>query len=164
MIAQLAQLFAPWKSLYGDSKVLPAVVQSVHLIALLFGGGFAVAADRSTLLAKRRSDERRAYQLGELHAVHRPVLIALTFALLSGVAMATADVETFASSPNFWVKLGLVAVLLANGALLTLTEKRLFKAGGTDARLWSRLRFNSVCSLGLWTATLIAGVALTNAA
>lgn len=164
MIAQLAHLFEPWKSLYGESKLIPAATESVHLLALLLGGGLAVAADRSTLRATRQADTHRGYQLAELHAVHRPVLVALTFSLVSGLAMAAADLETFAASPYFWVKLGFVTLLLVNGAILTRTETRLHAADGADVHLWVRLRFNSMCSIGLWSATLVAGVALMNAA
>ena len=51
VVHTLAHFFAPWQSLYGDSKSVAAVVNAVHLTGLLFGGGLAVAADRTTLRA-----------------------------------------------------------------------------------------------------------------
>jgi hypothetical protein len=49
VLQQLVAAFEPWKSAYSNSKVIPAAVTSVHLVALLFGGGLAVAADRATI-------------------------------------------------------------------------------------------------------------------
>jgi len=42
--------------------------------------------------------------------------------VVTGVLLAAADVETFLPSVIFWVKLGLVALLVINGGVLTLTE------------------------------------------
>ena len=164
---QLEQALAPWQSAYSNSKLLSTVVVGVHLIALLFGGGYAVAADRFTLRALRAGEAERAKQLAELHAVHRPVLIALALSFVSGVLLAAADVKTFASLPAFWVKLALVGLLMVNGAILTVLETSLRTPGSSritePSRLWERLRVFSICSVALWTATLIAGVVLQNA-
>jgi hypothetical protein len=167
VVQSLAHLFAPWQSLYGDSKTMAAVVNAVHLTGLLFGGGLAVAADRTTLRALKGERADRARALAELGAVHRPVLLALAVLFLSGVALAGADVETFAASPIFWVKLGVVALLLVNGAVLARTEHALRRTEPGEpgrARLWQRLRVATYLSVGLWTATVIAGTVLVNAA
>ena len=157
LVQTLAHAFAPWQSLFSDSKTVASVVTGVHLVGLLFGGGLAVAADRSTLRAYRRHPSERAGALAELHAVHRPVLLAL----------ATADVETFAASPIFAIKLALVTLLLTNGAVLERTERALRLAAdspGREARLWRRLRTTAYLSLLLWTSTVVAGTVLVNAA
>ena len=163
----LAHLFAPWQSLYGDSKAVSAVVNAVHLTGLLFGGGLAVAADRTTLRALKGERADRARALTELGAVHRPVLLALAVLFVSGVALATADVETFAASPVFWLKLGVVALLLLNGAVLARTEQELRQTEPGQpgrARLWRRLRVATYLSVGLWTGTVVIGTVLVNAA
>ncbi len=172
IIQQLAHLFEPWHRLYGDSKVIPALTEAAHILSLLFGGGLAIAADRATLRARRAGAAVRANQLAELHDVHRPVLIALCGSFVTGVALAGADVEVFAASPAFWVKLGLVALLLANGGLLFRTETslRAMSPGVVDSapgalqadRLWGRLRASSIFSMFLWSATLIAGTVVVN--
>lgn len=164
LIAQgLIDALAPWKTLYGDSAVVSTSVTTVHIVSLLFGGGFALAADRSTLRALRGGGDDRRRQLGELHAVHRPVLIALTLLFISGVMLAAADLETFLGSPAFWIKLALVTLLLANGAVLARTEARLLGDGApteANAPLWRRLRASTFASIALWTLTTIAGSAL----
>ena len=167
VVQSLAHLFAPWQSLYGDSKTVAAVVNAVHLTGLLFGGGLAVAADRTTLRALKgeRTDRMRA--LAELGAVHRPVLLALGVLFVSGVALAGADVETFAASPIFWLKLGVVAHLLLNGAVLARTEhelRRLPPGEPSRGRLWRRLRVATYLSVGLWTGTVVIGTVLVNVA
>jgi hypothetical protein len=167
LVHTLAQALEPWKSLYSDSKTVASTVTGVHLVGMLFGGGLAVAADRSTLRALRREPSDRARELADLHAVHRPVLLALAVLFLSGVALAAADIETFAGSPFFLLKLVLVTCLLANGAVLERTERalRLATGGpGRESRLWQRLRTTTYLSLLLWTCTVLAGTVLVNAA
>jgi hypothetical protein len=165
-VTTLVQALEPWKSLYGDSKTVASAVTGIHLVGLLFGGGLAVAADRSTLRALRRRPAERAESLRELHAVHRPVLIALAVLFLSGVALAAADLDTFLGSPVFWAKLGVVALLLANGAVLERTERALRRDRVEDRprRLWRRLGISTRLSLALWTATVLLGTVLVNAA
>jgi hypothetical protein len=167
LVHTLANALVPWKSLYSDSKAVASVVTGVHLVGMLFGGGLAVAADRSTLRALRREPSERARALTDLHAVHRPVLLALAVLFLSGVALAAADIETFLASPVFIIKLGLVALLLANGTVLVRTERALRSASsgpGRESRLWRRLRTTAYLSLLLWTSTVLAGTVLVNAA
>ena len=168
IIEQMAHVFAPWHKLYGDSKIIPALTEAAHILSLLFGGGLAIAADRATLRARLRGDASRASQLSELHDVHRPVLFALCGSFISGVALAGADVEVFAASPAFWVKMGLVTLLLLNGALLARTETLLrtlaAQSPSRAERLWNRLRLSAILSLMLWSATLIAGTVLVNVA
>jgi hypothetical protein len=55
--------------------------------------------------------------------------------------------------------MALVAVLLANGALLVGAERA--AAAGADERVWVRLRAGAAASLALWLATLLAGTWLT---
>lgn len=171
IVKELADLFAPWQSLYNDSTVVPIATEGSHLLAMLFGGGFAVAADRATLRVSRHGHDRRLAQLDELHQVHRPVLIALAATFVTGVALFGADVEIFATSPAFWIKLGLVALLLGNGMLFVRTETALRQAHRDPEtphkrceQLWTQLRFNSICSIALWSATLLAGVVLVDVA
>ena len=52
-VDSLIQLFAPWQAIFADSKVVDIGVTSVHLLAVLVGGGLAVSADRATLRALR---------------------------------------------------------------------------------------------------------------
>lgn len=167
VIQTLAGVLEPWKSLYSDSKTVASAVLAVHLIGVLFGGGLAIAADRSTLRALKREESDRLGALAELHAVHRPVLIALALLFMSGIALAAADIETFAGSPVFLLKLTLVALLLTNGAVLERTERALRLAPGGIQRqtsLWRRLKTTAYLSLLLWTCTVLAGTVLANAA
>lgn len=175
IVTHLERFFAPWQSLYSDSKAVDTVVTSVHLVAMLFGGGYAVAADRAVLRARPTgpSDARRL--LEEMHALHVPVVAALVVLSISGVAMAAADIATFIASPIFAAKLAVVVLLLGNGLLLLRAERALSRvaagAPATDeatrlqhAALWRRLRLTAWASVSLWTAALVTGVMLTNAA
>ncbi len=172
-LAPLMHFLSPWQSLMSDSAVAATAVTAVHLLSMLFGGGFAVAADRATLRTPAADRSGAHRQLRRLEAVHRPVMIAIGVLVASGVALAAADLDTFIVSPVFYIKLGLVGLLLLNGLVLRGTERSLLRlgagAGGETVdpdwrRLWSRLRFASWCSLLLWSGTLVVGAALTNVA
>ena len=80
---------------------------------------------------------------------------------MRGFLLLLSDVDVFLGSAWFWVKLGIVGLLLANGFVMTRTERALAN-GGDEGVLWGRLRTISVLSLTLWIATTLVGVALTN--
>ncbi|HEY7790215.1 MAG TPA: hypothetical protein VIC33_06880 [Vicinamibacterales bacterium] len=159
MLETLSQLIAAWAALFGSHAVLRTAVDFAHIGGLVTGGGCAIAADRATLMAARQAPEVRSAQLSSLRQTHRIVLIALAFVAASGVLLFASDVDTFLPSRMFWLKLGLVALLLANGAWLLRLETRAQK-GGDGA--WTALRCATIASLSLWLLTTLAGVALTN--
>jgi hypothetical protein len=106
-------------------------------------------------------------QLVEMHAVHRPVLVALTVLCASGVLLMAADFDTYIASPVMWIKLALVFLLLVNGVLLVRDETRARrtlamtpKAEPSVEVWWHRVRAGAIRSVVLWTATLVAGAVL----
>jgi len=155
----------PWRDAWGNSVVLSTGVLFVHLAALVLGAGLALAADRNTLRSWRAGPDERARQLAELAGTHRLVQGALGALFGSGVLLFLSDVEEYGSSRVFWVKMGLVTLLLANGYAMTRTEAAL---RGTDAQhplleaLWRRMRAHSVTSAALWLVTLLAGTILAS--
>ncbi|MGH7618405.1 MAG: hypothetical protein ACREPM_14380 [Gemmatimonadaceae bacterium] len=166
--ADIAKWMHPWNHLFAHSKVVSGSVTGAHIIALMFAGGLAIAADRSTLRAHTRDHATRAHQVRELQAVHAPVLAGLGVLLVSGILLALADVETFLPSPVFWLKLTLVTLLATNGLAVTLTERRLNAVTSDDGAtsveeaLWSRMRRLAWTSATLWTATAVVGIVLSN--
>lgn len=162
LIETLTRVCEPWQTYYADSTVAETAVTSVHLVALLVGGGIAVAADRTTLRVLRSDPAVRPGMLTDLQATHRPVLLGLAALFVSGLAMATADIPTFAASTAFLVKIALVALLCLNGAFLVRTEQ-LLRREATAGR-WARLRVATWLSLLLWVSTVVAGTVLVNAA
>jgi uncharacterized membrane protein len=160
-VAAIARLFSGWNTLFSNSSWIPTTVTTLHILGLLGAGGLAVAADRMTLRASVSEATRVSH---EIRDVHRPVLLALVLLFVTGVALATADIETFLGSPVFWVKLGLVGLLLLNGLGLARAEGRLSAAAETDVATWRRLRGHAWASLLLWIATTIVGSVLVKAA
>jgi uncharacterized membrane-anchored protein len=135
----------------------------LHFAGLLASGGFAIATDRTVWRARRGADAAaRRRVLGEIASVHRPVLIGLAVVFVTGAMLTFADAETYLASPTFWTKMGLVALLLANGAWLGASERRL--AADPDPRnpRWRALLAASTASATLWLSVLLAGVLLTN--
>ena len=162
MLNSLENLFAPWQQLYSDSSVLSIAITALHLTGMLIGGGLAIAADRATLRITEEKPGERERHLGELNAIHRPVLLALSLLFLTGVLMIASDVTTFLASPILWLKLGLVALLVINGVVLERTETSLRRADSPND-LWGRLRLAAICSIALWIATLVVGTTLVSA-
>ena len=167
IVQELARVFGPWNSLYSNSSFVSTALPALHIVTLVVSGGLAIASDRSTLRALREPAEQRRHQLSELRAVHRPVLIWLTLLMISGALLAAADVQTYATSLVFWVKLGIVGLLLLNGALLFRAERRLassLDAGAPAEGARRKLGVFARVSLSLWLLITVLGVVLTNAA
>lgn len=168
MLQSAVELAAPWKDTYDNSTQLATSVIALHLTALLVGGGLAIAADRATLRVPDVSAEERQRQVAELGSVHRPVLAALTILFVTGIALTAADLETYIASPVYWVKFGFIVLLLANGLVMSRTERAL--GGGTTLpapraeSLWRRMRWSAWASIALWVTTLVLGTALVNMA
>lgn len=159
MPGQLASAVSEWAALYANHAALRTFVLFTHVGALVGAGGCAIAADRATLLALRKDEGERRTQVAAIAGTHRIVVIGLSLIVVSGLLMLAADLETFLSSRVFWIKMGLVVLLLVNGAVLTSAERRAGRGAG-DA--WRRLRVTAVASLALWFLITFAGVALTN--
>ena len=162
VLQAIASVAKPWQELYSHSKVIAGAVTYAHIGGLLVGGGFAIASDRSALRAIKGSAAERAHMLREFAAIHRPVILALTVVVLSGVALVLSDVETFLVSPVYWTKMGLVLTLAVNGRLLMLSERRLITNPAETNRAWVSLRRGSFASITLWLGTALAGVTLAN--
>jgi hypothetical protein len=168
-IERIAQWCAPWNDLFSHSSIVSGSVTGLHIMALVIGGGLAIAADRMTLRVANGDVAARRAQISEVRAVHSIVLAGIVLLFVSGVLLAASDVETFLPSPVFWIKLGFVALLVVNGAVLTMTERRITGGHGgefpdIDDRTWARVRLLSVLSVFLWTSTAVAGIVLSNTA
>jgi hypothetical protein len=164
LVDQLADLAQPWASLYGDTPALQTAITFLHLAGIFLGGGFAIATDRETFVALRAARlSGQIRHLAHLHTIHRPVLVGLVLALSSGFLLWAADIETFARSPVFWVKMGLLGLLLANGYLLSRTETTLREGAPDTPALWARLRYISAASIALWLGLILAGTVLMSA-
>lgn len=162
VIAAMTTVMHRWANLYSDSKGISGVTTFVHLGGMLLGGGFAIATDRLTLRAYEAGPTIRQQQLAEIHAVHGPVLVGLVLMFASGGLMLAADFSNLATSPVFWAKAALIALLLLNGGVMQQAESRLRNGvRGPGAIYWDRLRFTSMASLTLWFAVALAGTLLT---
>jgi hypothetical protein len=87
------------------------------------------------------------------------VLVGLTGVIASGVLLFAADVSTYAPSRLFWIKMGMVAALMINGAILV----RVGRGGQLpDDRTRRTMRWTAAISLSLWFLTTLAGAGLPN--
>lgn len=159
MPAFLAHLVASWAALYSGSAVMRTLVSFVHVAGLVGGGGAAIAVDRAMLLATKKGAVVRREQIDGIHNTHRVVLAGLGAVVVSGLLLFAADVDTYAVSKLFWLKMAMVAMLMVNGALLV-------RAGHgsqtIDDRTRRTLRRTAAVSLSLWFLTTLAGAGLPN--
>lgn len=153
---------APWAHLYGNSKALATGVTFAHLSGMLVAGGFALATDRATLRFVRGNRAAEQSHLTSLHAIHRPVILALILTFVSGLLLLGADLETYLPAPVFWVKMGVILVLLGNGAVLQRAETSLRQGTPRPERAWRLLRGTAWLSLGLWFVAVFLGTALVS--
>ncbi|MBI5601634.1 MAG: hypothetical protein HY944_08725 [Gemmatimonadetes bacterium] len=162
LLDTLIELAKPWARFYSKSTPAQNLILFAHLAGLLGGGGLAIAADRAVWKARAAADDVRARLLADVAAVHRPVLTGLAFAVLSGALMTAADLETYLTSPVWWVKIGAVALLLANGAWLRSIERAAMRAPSVPPAAWAKFTRSSRLSLTLWFVVVFVGVALSN--
>lgn len=148
-----------WVSFYSTHAALRSAVGFIHVGGLLAGGGCAITADLATISAARDNLAAQITELRVLKRTHELVAAGLVALLVSGVLLFAADVDTYLYSRLFWIKMGMVVMLVVNGLLLLAAEKPV-RAG--DARGWNRLHYTAVTSLVLWFLTTLIGAALPN--
>jgi hypothetical protein len=153
---------ASWAALFGNSKAIAAGVTYAHLAGLLVGGGTAVDVDRQILNAHAGEASNRATCMARVPSVHRTVATALGLVAVTGILLFLSDVETFAGSKVFWLKMFLVALLVANGIFMLRAENAV--TADDSARNWARLKRASIGSLSLWALVLLVGTVLRTAA
>jgi hypothetical protein len=153
----IGRLLAGWSHLYRHTAVNTAVTY-LHLVGIMVGGGVAVTADRASLRLSPATPDWSA-ELARLAGVHRWVLTGLGLIFATGSLMALADLDGVMRSVVFWVKMGLVGLLLANGYLRMRSETALRQGGGAS-NAWTGFRRSSAASLALWFAVLLAGALL----
>jgi len=147
-----------WASVYANHAALRTAVEFLHVAGLVGGGGSAIVVDRSTL-AVPASPSAQAVQLTTIRSAHRVVIAGLAVLFVTGLLLFAADLDTFLWSRVFWLKMGLVVLLIGNGAIMWMVQRQAERGG---ARAWSRLRTTAVVSFLLWFLTILAGTALPN--
>jgi uncharacterized membrane protein len=156
----VAQLLESWSSIYSNHAALRTAVEFTHIGGLVAGGGGAITADLATITAARQHESPvRASQLEVLKRTHRIVLGGLVALFASGLLLFAADLETYLYSRIFWIKMGLIVLLLVNGSVLLRMERR---AARGEPGAWARLHVAAMISLAVWAVTTLAGAALPN--
>lgn len=156
----LGGVVAWWAELYRGNDVVQLLAGLGHILAIVYAGRHALEGDRAALRAERRPAPQQAALLAQIGAAHRPVLIGLSLALLTGLAQLLAQLDYLLPSGWFWAKLVGLALLLANGRVIMRSAAALRADPEPPAR-WQRLRAASVRSLVLWSALVILGLLLT---
>jgi len=156
----LTDLADSWSSIYSGSPAMKSALAFAHIGALVAGGGMAIVADRATLAAHKFGGDAMRREADRLGGMHGTVLVSVAIILGSGFLLMFADLDAYLQSPAFWIKMALVAALLANGAMLRHAGR---VAATGDERAHRTLATAARLSLGLWFATTLAGAVLPNA-
>src|SRR5512140_3662172 len=153
-------VIAWWTGVYLGHDSVQFLAGLGHILSILFAARFALAGDRAALRAGRRPAAQRTALLASIGNAHRPVLIGLSLALLTGLAQLLAQLSYLPRSPFAWLKLlGLVA-LLANGRAIRLAAERL-RQNAEQPAAWRSLRAGAKRSLALWSMLVLLGLLLT---
>jgi uncharacterized membrane protein len=156
----IARVAEPWARAYGDSTLLMNGVTFAHVGGFLIAGGLALSADRA-VLGHPGPAAASTFDPYAFESLHTPILLGLGVTFLSGVLLFLSDVETYATSPVFWSKMGLLALLLGNGAALRRTARRMSSSAEPD-RSWRVFRRSARASSILWLVAVLTGVMLVN--
>ncbi|HSJ13643.1 MAG TPA: hypothetical protein VK939_04460 [Longimicrobiales bacterium] len=149
-----------WTELYRGHDVVQFLAGLGHILTIVFAGRYALAGDRAALRAQRRPPAQRDALLRSIVSMHRPVLLGLSLALLTGLAQLLAQLDYLPGSFWFWAKLTGLALLLANGRVIMLASRSL-RADPEQPARWRTLRAAAVRSLVLWTSLVIIGLMMT---
>lgn len=149
-----------WEALYRGNDAVQLLAGLGHLLAVAFAARFALAGDRAALRAERRPPVQRDALLAQIGRAHRPVLIGLGLALLTGLAQLLAQLAYLPGSPWFWLKLTGLVALLANGRVLARAAATL-RASPQQPPQWRTLRAAAKRSIGLWLGLVVVGLLLT---
>jgi len=147
-----------WSSVYGNHTAVSVSVIFLHLAGLLVAASAALATDRR-ILGAASADERQRVLAG-LPAVHRTVLGGLAVVVASGALLTLSDLDFMLHEPVYYLKLAVVALLLANGWLLQRFERGAVTGLAKD---WGRLRLTARLSGVFWFAAVLVGVWLSKA-
>jgi uncharacterized membrane protein len=159
-MAPVRELVETWAAFYANSPATRSAVTFAHVGALVVGGGSAIAADLGTVGALRRDAPSLRAELARLHTTHRLVTTSLAVIVSSGLLLMLADLDAYVASTAFWIKMGLFAALLVNGAIVVSTTA----ATREDSpRHRARVRLATLASLALWLATTLLGTVVPNA-
>jgi hypothetical protein len=159
--AALARTIEWWNGYHGAHQLVSVGIRYLHLAGLVVGGGTALAVDRQALGAVRGTTSDRQAALSALQRSHRVVVPSLVVVAATGALMTAADLSTFLASRLYWIKMGLVLLLVVNGALLVAAESAASRGRPSG---WTRLGVASALSVILWLVILFAGAWLTVAA
>lgn len=172
MFETITALLQPWADYYAEHTTLSTAVVAAHLLAMFVGGGLAIGADRRLLLAEPGTPEAYRAAAADLQAQHGLVIASLVGIVVSGLALATADAETYLTSRIYWAKMGTFALLLLNGLRMRRTEAQLLRAVANTTELsvagpqltlpWGALRQSAGASFALWCVVLLLGVVVAN--
>jgi uncharacterized membrane protein len=128
--------FETWNSIFSNHALLRTAVNFIHVGGLMLAGGCAITADLATIEAIREGPIGRRSQLHVLKRTHTIVVTGIAALVVSGLLLFAADADTFLHSRIFWLKMGLMAMLLLNGVLMMLGERNVLRG---DTRAWGRL-------------------------
>jgi uncharacterized membrane protein len=163
MVDLLATALQPWADLFAESTWLSTALITLHVVAMFLAGGVAVGADRQ-LLITRSGEQASSALLPMLSATHGWVIAALAVTNLSGIALATADIATYAVSWAFWAKMGTLLLLLANGVRMRRIEAAAERDGEAEGALspMPALRRSAQLSFAGWVVIVVLGVVISN--
>jgi hypothetical protein len=156
----MQEVIAWWAALYRGHDVVQLLAGLGHILTIVYAGRYALAGDRAALRAQRRPPGQREALLREIGAAHRPVLIGLGMALLTGLAQLLAQLDYLPRSLWFWMKLLGLALLLVNGRILMRAAARL-RSDPADDRQWRMLRAAAQRSVTLWVMLVLVGLLMT---
>jgi hypothetical protein len=166
VLASVDAFAEPWQKLYVHSSIVATLVLFGHVAGLLVAGTLTLSTELGALRLDPHDAEARRRYARDVTPPRRAIAIAFAIAILSGVLLFLTDLEAFAVSTVFWTKMGLVALLLANGVVASRLDARLSRAStgasGAEQLVLRRRRASARVTGVLWFALVLLGSALAS--
>src|SRR3954471_16380300 len=163
-LATVDALAEPWQKLYAHSTAVATLVLFGHVAGLLVAGALTFSTEAGALRLDPADDGERRRYLRDVPPPRGAIAIALGIAMLSGLLLFLADLEAFAVSRVFWVKMLLVVLLLVNAVVASRLDAPLLRdeaaVGERREDLWRRRRAGARAAAVLWFALVLSGSAL----
>ena len=166
VLAAVDALAEPWQKLYAHSMVVATLVLFGHVAGLLVAGALTFSVEASALRLDLHDAVARRRYFRNVTSARRATALAFAIAMPSGVLLFLSDLEAFAVSIVFWMKMGLVVLLLTNGVIASRLDAQLSRASddASDAKenLWRRRRVSARATAVLWFTLVLSGSALAS--
>jgi hypothetical protein len=139
-----------------ESLRLYPIIMSLHLICIAVFGATILMTDLR-LLGLAMKSKSVTEMVGQLRGIKAAGLVLM---LGAGISLLFANAEEYYENPFFWIKMGLLLMILIHYGVFRRSVYRSTEAIDRAPRIPKNARAAAIVSLVLWTGVVLAGRAI----